>query len=127
MPLMPDYGAPSIPHKQFVVAGIELDVFGLDRLPSPPSSSPSTPTPVAVAFHLHGRLNKKRSLHASVHAIFEHLGQNGDAARLPLIVVCFDQRNHGTRLVDILRNYGWRENPEEENPTHGVWLSHPAR
>lgn len=111
---MPDYGAPKLPFRQVTVSGIELDVFGLEHLPAS--------GPVAVAFHLHGRLGKKGALHPSVAFFYEHLQKQPttNGSRLPLVLVCMDQRNHGTRQVDALRNYGWREDPPRHNPSHAA-------
>lgn len=109
---MPSYDVSPLPFKQFVVSGIELDVFGLDELPCS--------GPIAVAFHLHGRLNKKKSMHSAVSVIYDRLSKNRNSERLPLVLVCFDHRNHGTRLVDNLRNFGWRENEFGWNSSHGM-------
>ncbi|KAK3059164.1 hypothetical protein LTR09_000730 [Extremus antarcticus] len=86
------------------VAGILCDVFGLDDLPSDCDE-------ITCLWALHGRTLDRSWLHPSIletlhkhreRRTSERKGQQGG-----LIAVCFDQRNHGSRLVSPAANTDW--------------------
>lgn len=93
------------------IAGILTTVHGLDLLP--PSSDVSS---VAVLWLLHPRLQTQECMASaaadSIHAWYKKSGDKSTG----LIAVSFDQRNHGTRLVDKLANEAWRQG----NKRHAV-------
>lgn len=95
-------------HKSFVIGGLPVHVFGLDR--------PLTPD-VAVLFFLHGRLGKWEDGIAFI----EQLLSSYASSTLSLLVVTFDQRNHGHRLVSPRANMTWFEkDPAQANATHAM-------
>ncbi|QIX01198.1 hypothetical protein AMS68_006715 [Peltaster fructicola] len=91
------------------IAGILLTVYGLDEL----SSSRDN---VACIWLLHGRNDSQDSMGFVAAALLNawngHRGRNGRG----LICICFDQRNHGSRLIDIKANDSWKAG----NPHHAV-------
>ena len=111
--------APLSTPDRLTVGGIPLAVYGLPALSVPASSSSG----LAVLFLLHGRgedsqiayitqlatklVESARDKRAHVSPI----GAAGAAAKRAkdLLVVTFDQRNHGHRLVDPERNMSWLE------------------
>jgi hypothetical protein len=103
---------PAVSRKTFTIAGILTTVYGLDEL------SP-TVEPVACLWLLHPRLQTQETM-APVAAQTIHAWNGriraGKAGKSPkgLIAVSFDQRNHGSRLVDKLANEAWRQG----NPRH---------
>lgn len=93
------------------IGGIICEVYGLDDLPS-------DVTTVSCLWLLHPRLSKKELMepiaHLCISAWNDKLAHVRGAARQGLIAVAFDQRNHGTRLVDKLANQAWLQG----NPRH---------
>ncbi|OJT13891.1 hypothetical protein TRAPUB_9560 [Trametes pubescens] len=112
--------ASTISKQTLTIAGIVLNIF------SQPNAT--TPTdPVAVLFLLHGRLGSAEDVEPVARTILDDVhvrrtaapeGQKAD----DLIVVTFDQRNHGTRLVDGLANWHWESDPkaEKNNVRHAI-------
>lgn len=103
---------PSVSVQTFTIAGILVDVHGLSELPSNVSS-------VACLWLLHPRLQTKETMAPLAGQIVTAWNQrirDGSAGKTPkgLIAVSFDQRNHGSRLVDKLHNEAWRQG----NPRH---------
>ncbi|PSN72253.1 hypothetical protein BS50DRAFT_247227 [Corynespora cassiicola Philippines] len=103
---------PSASVQTFTIAGLLVDVHGLSELPPSVSS-------VACLWLLHPRLQKKETMApiaAQVVSTWNARIKEGRAGKNPkgLIAVSFDQRNHGSRLVDKLHNEAWRQG----NPRH---------
>ncbi|KAF4222578.1 hypothetical protein CNMCM5878_003616 [Aspergillus fumigatiaffinis] len=102
---------PSVSQKKYPIAGILTTVFGLDEIPSQASE-------IACLWLLHPRLatqERMTGFATSVIADWNQRIKDGRAGPIKgLIAVSFDQRNHGTRLVDPLANEAWREG----NPRH---------
>ncbi|KAJ5114614.1 hypothetical protein NUU61_000373 [Penicillium alfredii] len=99
----------AVSQKVYAIAGIQVTVFGLEELRS-------QTTEVACLWLLHPRLaTQERMTGIATSAITDWNGkvQNTPSAK-GLIAVSFDQRNHGTRLVDPLANEAWRQG----NPRH---------
>ncbi|PNS19163.1 hypothetical protein CAC42_1899 [Sphaceloma murrayae] len=98
----------SVPHHDpvsssaFHIAGILTTVYGLDLLP------PDT-TSVAVLWLLHPRLQTQECMAPVASAAIRHWTSHGSPRQTGLIAVSFDQRNHGSRLVDTLANEAWRQ------------------
>ena len=87
-------------------------VYGLDELPKDAKT-------VSCLWLLHPRLSKQERMEpiaaAAINAWRARLRkQSGGAQQHGLIGVSFDQRNHGTRLVDKVSNEAWRAG----NPRH---------
>ncbi|GAA6062521.1 hypothetical protein JCM10212_001571 [Sporobolomyces blumeae] len=114
---------PSPEPKTYTVGGLPVHVYGLERL----GQGEGRRRDVAVLFLLHGRLG--RASHPLISTFANRLvagpessppRQEGD---LDLVVVTFDQRNHGHRVVDYERNLGWREGGkmrDQERKERGV-------
>ncbi|KAE8375305.1 Alpha/Beta hydrolase protein [Aspergillus bertholletiae] len=105
---------PPVSQKTYPVAGILTTVFGLDELPAKASE-------VACLWLLHPRLaNQERMTGIATAAITDWNNRirtgHADTSQSTkgLIAVAFDQRNHGTRLVDPMGNEAWRQG----NPRH---------
>ncbi|KAJ4350452.1 uncharacterized protein N0V89_009073 [Didymosphaeria variabile] len=103
---------PAISIQTYTIAGIVTHVHGLSELP------PATST-VACLWLLHPRLQTAEKMAPIATAIISAWNariHSGRAGKNPpsLIAVSFDQRNHGTRLVDKLHNEAWRQG----NPRH---------
>lgn len=99
----------AVSQKVYAIAGIQVTVFGLEELRS-------QTTEVACLWLLHPRLaTQERMTGIAASAITDWNGkvQNTPSAK-GLIAVSFDQRNHGTRLIDPLANEAWRQG----NPRH---------
>lgn len=84
------------------VSGLETHVYGLDDVQK------SHVHLVDVVFLLHGRMSKYRDLEPFALAILarDQAVRANDLQR-GLIVVLFDQRNHGHRQVSELANLSW--------------------
>ena len=100
----------SVSQTVYPVAGIQTTVYGLSELPEHLSE-------LAVLWLLHPRLQSQKSMAPVAAQAIHHwnlrLCQRGvsNETRGPvkgLIAVSFDQRNHGTRLVDKLANEAWK-------------------
>lgn len=98
------------PHT-ITVGGLPVHVYGLPALTVPATSSAG----LAVVFVLHGRTESHE--HPSIMGIVNRVVESARERRLApdgkgakdLLVVTFDQRNHGHRTVDRDRNLGWME------------------
>ncbi|KAF2737428.1 hypothetical protein EJ04DRAFT_510305 [Polyplosphaeria fusca] len=107
-----DLAHPNVSVQTFTIAGILVDVHGLSELP--PSA-----TSIACLWLLHPRLQRKETMHPiatdAIKAWNTRIAEDR-AGKKPkgLIAVSFDQRNHGSRLVDKLHNEAWRQG----NPRH---------
>lgn len=97
---------PSVSKRTYPIAGILTTVFGLDELPSQASD-------VACLWLLHPRLaTQERMTRIAVEAITDWNNRIRDGRTQSvkgLIAVSFDQRNHGTRMVDPLANEAWKQ------------------
>ena len=99
-------------HKEEVVGGIPITVFGLEEL-HPYAHN------VAVLWLLHGRGADRQELrsfaHASIKTWNERQKQAGAPPRkLGLLAISFDQRNHGPRETDPRATKAWAQG----NPNH---------
>lgn len=98
---------PTVSRVEHIIAGIKTLTYGLAELPA-------SCTEVAVVWLLHPRLQAQECM-APFAAQFIHAwnalpGQEN--RRKGLIAVSFDQRNHGTRLLDPVANEAWRSGNE---------------
>ncbi|GAD92153.1 conserved hypothetical protein [Paecilomyces variotii No. 5] len=102
---------PQVSRKAFPIAGIATTVFGLDELPSHIST-------IACLWLLHPRLSNQERMAGIAGTIItdwnQRLANGQSSSNQGLIAVSFDQRNHGTRLVEPLANEAWKQG----NPRH---------
>ncbi|OJD19878.1 hypothetical protein AJ78_00238 [Emergomyces pasteurianus Ep9510] len=105
---------PKVSKKVIPIAGILCAIYGLDELPAQAKE-------VSCLYLMHPRLGTADSMEGFArHAIADwndrlRVGQvSPSQTNTGLIAVAFDQRNHGSRLVDKLANGAWREG----NPKH---------
>ncbi|KAG0700567.1 Alpha/Beta hydrolase protein [Suillus ampliporus] len=108
------------PSKQtLLVGGLIVDVY------SHPSATDPT-IPIHALFFLHGRLGSAQVPYFvnSIKTIFNvnYGSANPSPRKKDLIVVAFDHRNHGRRLVDNQRNFVWSKDPKKNNDQHAVDL-----
>lgn len=99
----------AVSRKTYPIAGISVTVYGLEEL-RPKAAN------VACLWLLHPRLaTQERMSDIAATSIADWNGRNeGNPSAKGLIAVSFDQRNHGTRMVDPLANEAWRQG----NPRH---------
>lgn len=84
----------------FVIAGIIVEVYGLDEVSSKMKE-------VTCLWLLHARMSQKEKMEPLVAVMLDAwTGQAGQHKR-GLIAASFDQRNHGSRLVDERANGAW--------------------
>jgi hypothetical protein len=91
--------------KTYHIGGIATHVYGLENTHFAES--------VDVVLLLHGRTRTWQDNVPWAHRIIE-LSKSSKSPR-PLLVVTFDARNHGARIVDDKMNQAWNEG----NETHG--------
>ncbi|KAI9373237.1 hypothetical protein BJX61DRAFT_396473 [Aspergillus egyptiacus] len=103
-----------VSRKTYPIAGIQTTVFGLDELPSQASE-------IACLWLLHPRLGTHERMTSIATAVLTDWNKRIQEGRAGpgksvkgLIAVSFDQRNHGTRLIDPLCNESWKKG----NPRH---------
>lgn len=116
------HSAGSASARRVVVGGITTQVYGVDALPTDTSTSG-----LAVLFFLHGRFGKAEEpkmikwAKAFVDSAREQRRAAGGSGK-SLIVVTFDQRNHGDRTVDAVKNKSWKDKVGDgddlDNPLH---------
>ena len=106
--------------KVLSVGGLPVQVFGLDAV------SPPSPHGLAVLFLCHGRFGCAADPKIAAFATSLVTHARAELAKAPgkdLLVVTFDQRNHGQRVVDQTRNKSWRDHGEVaelENVSHAT-------
>ncbi len=92
---------PSVSKQNFTIAGISVDVFGLDDL------SPDVQE-VACLWLLHPRLQTQACMRPLAAAILNAWNDRDESKKFGLLAVTFDQRNHGSREIDAMANEAWR-------------------
>lgn len=112
-PILGVYPAPppTCSKHTYCIAGLLITVYGLDEL----SASNDK---VACLWLLHPRLQSQSSMEPIAHSTIDswnnYLRTTKDATQFPgLVVVTFDQRNHGSREVDPRANQDWRSGNEQ--------------
>ncbi|KAA1467396.1 hypothetical protein DENSPDRAFT_926577 [Dentipellis sp. KUC8613] len=81
---------------------------------------------VAAMILIHGRKESTAdpAFERTARAVFEWARQPEQRrhAQRDIVVIMFDLRNHGHRVVDPHMNELWSKNPEHHNPTHAIDL-----
>lgn len=91
-----------------VVGGIKCIVYGLDDL----RTESTIKKDVAVVFMLHGRGESQQGdRYPSIASKCLEAARQSKTRNRDLVLVSFDQRNHGTRLINDVQNQGWPKNP----------------
>ncbi|KAI0759565.1 Alpha/Beta hydrolase protein [Trametes elegans] len=108
----------TIAKQTLLVGGILVNVFS-----QPDAATPTDP--VNILFFLHGRTSSADALEPQARAILDGVHARRKALAPgakadDLIVVTFDHRNHGTRLVDELANWHWTDDPKTTNVRHAL-------
>ena len=98
---------PPVSSHTYTIAGLLTKVYGLNELSSNISR-------VACLWLLHPRLQDQSCMAPIAASILQDWNARPGKKELGLIAVSFDQRNHGSRLVDPLVNEAWRSG----NPRH---------
>jgi hypothetical protein len=105
----------------YPIAGILTTVHGLAELPRDASS-------VACLWLLHPRLTTEASMHALAAQAIRSWYERRPEAGTGLIACTFDQRNHGSRLVDGLANESWRKgNARHAQDMFSIYRPYPDR
>lgn len=103
--VLPPKFNPVISITKFHIAGIAVQVLGLNELPSDCTS-------ITTLWLLHPRLqNAESMIPLGTLCINSYNATRGDRKE-GIIGVTFDQRNHGARLVDEKSNGSWRDGNE---------------
>ncbi|KAH9011897.1 Alpha/Beta hydrolase protein [Lactarius pseudohatsudake] len=100
------------------VAGLSTNVYIRANLRDKPTSGP-----VVVLFFLHGRTESADHIDPIARAAFSWAAEKEASSReapRDFIVVTFDQRNHGKRMVDQRGNLGWGKNVDQHNERQAV-------
>lgn len=89
------------------MAGLLVDVYGVDELPP----SPSTPT--TCLWLLHPRTRTRARMRDVASRALGAYHQTPSASGRGLIALAFDMPNHGTRLVSDRANVAWDKGNDE--------------
>ncbi|KAK7032953.1 Alpha/Beta hydrolase protein [Favolaschia claudopus] len=85
-----------------VIAGLQVHIHTTD-------DHATSSRPILALFALHGRLESSERMQDLISAMLESAGKQDQRSR-DLIVVTFDQRNHGSRLQDLNANEDFKQN-----------------
>lgn len=94
--------------KRYNIAGILVTVYGLEELLSDKDN-------VTCLWLLHGRGDTQDSMSFIAAAMIRAWNKKKQEGEKSLICASFDQRNHGSRMIDNRANESWNGG----NPTHG--------
>ncbi|KAF8244832.1 alpha/beta-hydrolase [Wilcoxina mikolae CBS 423.85] len=103
-PSRPPLTTDHYPPTTLPIGGLQVTLYGLTTLPP-------TPCTITLVSLLHPRLETASYMAPLASSILS-------AATTPTLCLSFDQRNHGTRLLDPLGNETWRGG----NPKHALDL-----
>ncbi|GLB40650.1 hypothetical protein LshimejAT787_0805210 [Lyophyllum shimeji] len=102
----------TVSKETLVIAGLAVNVYSTAS-----SATASQPKEVVVFFLLHWRYGSMDDIDPVARSVIE---QTQDRER-QLLIVTFDQRNHGKRLVDAKANDAWaRDKGKGHNERHAV-------
>jgi hypothetical protein len=99
---------PAVSKKTLLIAGLDVDIYGLSELPA-------TATSITCLWIHHPRARRKEDMGYVANEVVSafHASPSTTSVR-GLIAVAFDQRNHGSRLRSDIRNDSWKKG----NSTH---------
>lgn len=101
----------------YSIGGINTYVYNASVLPDYVSTSASPEVPIYVHYFIHPRGSDYKRTEEIAYTTLEKYYAKKDVS-IPLICVTFDNRNHGERTVDALRNEDWKRG----NDTHAADL-----
>lgn len=101
LPPPPEVSMATIP-----MAGLLVDVYGLNELPPSPSA------PTTCLWLLHPRTRTRTRMRDIASRVLHAYHQTPSASRRGLIALTFDMPNHGSRLVSEKANGAWRAGNE---------------
>ncbi|KAL0942821.1 uncharacterized protein CTRU02_200707 [Colletotrichum truncatum] len=101
---------PTVSKTTILMAGLSVDVYGLEELAS------QRPSTVSCLWIYHGRGNTKESLSDFAKRIVSRHAAAASPGGRGFIALAFDVRNHGTRLLSEKANESWRGG----NATHAI-------
>ncbi|CDR44221.1 CYFA0S14e00980g1_1 [Cyberlindnera fabianii] len=106
-----------IVHTSVLVAGIEVFVYYRSDKVNPFLERETAPVDkVKFLFFIHGRTECEAELEYLLMLVLQSYYEDEDHDPAPLIIFSWDQRNHGTRIVDEFKNEGWSSG----NDTHAM-------
>ncbi|KAI1812552.1 hypothetical protein GGS20DRAFT_18656 [Poronia punctata] len=103
-------GFPAVSKTTLPIAGLHVDVYGLDELQA-------TATSISCLWIHHPRIRRKEDMSdiaKEIISAFNASSSSSSSSSRGMIAVAFDQRNHGTRLISEIRNDSWKKG----NSTH---------
>ncbi|KAI0029763.1 Alpha/Beta hydrolase protein [Vararia minispora EC-137] len=108
--------AVSVEKEEYNVGGLRVNVFAKAGLRY------ASAEPVVVLIALHGRLGSADNMEATAHGMLQWAEEKraAGAKQRDLVFVTFDQRNHGSRIVDPHANGAWSKDADEHNERHAV-------
>lgn len=114
------YDPDSLVKTTYFIGGINVNVYNVDKLTDYVKSfdnkeSKGKTIPIHVLYLVHGRTRSARASEAYGYSVYNRYIQV-TKNKIPLVFVTFDVSNHGTRIVDRLKNLTW----DEGNETHGI-------
>ncbi|KAH7148395.1 Alpha/Beta hydrolase protein [Dactylonectria macrodidyma] len=102
LPAPPEVSMTTMP-----MAGLLVDVYGLDELPAGSTVSAVAPAPVTCLWLLHPRTRTRaRMRDIALRTVAAWHAHPGASAR-GLVALAFDMPNHGSRLVSETANLAW--------------------
>jgi len=100
----------TVKKNDIVIAGLPVHVY---------SETPASRRPTVVFFLLHGRQGSAEEVDPIARSVIEQSHAQHDRKR-DLIIVTFDQRNHGARLLSPMANEIWSDKQEKNNKNHAI-------
>ena len=101
-------GVEPVSWRRINITGLLVTLYGIEELPNQPDE-------IVCLWLLHGRGDTQDSMGYTAAALLNAWNSKRKPGQKSLICVCFDQRNHGSRMLDNLSNVSWKQG----NPTHG--------
>ncbi|KAJ7671699.1 Alpha/Beta hydrolase protein [Mycena polygramma] len=97
-----------------IIAGLEVHTYTAEKFAT-------STKPILALFVLHGRLGSSESDHVQqlISALVN--AAEGHAAEKDLMVIAFDQRNHGVRLKNHNSNLGFEENGNHVQDMYAIY------
>lgn len=108
-----------IAKKTLAIGGIEVYVHYATNRSNPFDLHVKDAQKLKIMYLLHGRGSSSERIEEITHSILKNVYTHdaaGSELEIPVIIATFDQRNHGKRVVDEMRNQGWAKG----NETHAI-------